>query len=238
MSPSAFSPLASERKKILLIEDDPTLGESLRTRLARDYDILWLNTFARAFQEIKVGRMFDLAILDVGLPDGNGFDLALALRSSGRTPLIFLTAQSDAESRLRGFEIGADEYIPKPFHLKELLIRIEHVLKSHVPSKQIELSQIIIDFSAMSVRKKNGENILPALTDLKVLQLLIDHSPKVLSRNQIIDAVWGVDENASHRTVDNIVVRLRQLLGEEDKNKIRSVRGVGYQWSPAGGQDE
>lgn len=218
-------------RKILLVEDDVSLGETLTERLKRDYDVVWAQSLAEAWSVFSQTKDFDLAILDVGLPDGNGFELAKKLKQSAPILFVFLTAQADAESRLQGFELGAQEYIPKPFHLKELLIRVKHVLDAHAPTRELVLGTCTVNFTQMSVTKKTGQIEYPPVTDLKILQLLVEKSPRVLSRDEIMNEIWGVDKNPSHRTIDNIIVRLRQLLGDDGEKHIRSVRGVGYQWS-------
>ena len=215
-------------RNVLLVEDDPILGESLCERLAHDYSVLW----TRSIQEtvVVLSRKWDLVILDLGLPDGSGFEIAEKISAEKKCPFIFLTAQSDAESRLKGFEIGAAEYIPKPFYLKELLIRVKHVLESHTSLREITLTQAVINLQDFSVRKNQGGIEYPPMTDMKILQLLIDKAPQAVSRDEILDQVWGIDKTLNHRTVDNAVVRLRQLLGV-DGERIRSVRGIGYQWT-------
>ncbi|WP_347358289.1 response regulator transcription factor [Bdellovibrio sp.] len=218
-------------RKILLVEDDISLGETLNERLKRDYDVAWAKNLSEAWSFFTKTKDFDLAILDVGLPDGSGFELADKIRQTSPILFLFLTAQADAESRLKGFELGAEEYIPKPFHLKELLIRVKHVLDAHAPTRELQLETCTVNFTQMSVTKKTGQIEYPPVTDLKILQLLIDKSPRVLSRDEIMNEIWGVDKNPSHRTIDNIIVRLRQLLGDDGEKHIRSVRGVGYQWS-------
>ncbi|MNJ93251.1 Response regulator MprA [compost metagenome] len=218
-------------RKILLVEDDLSLGETLTERLKKDYDVSWGQSFAEAWELFSKHRDTDLVILDVGLPDGNGFALAEKIKASSPALFIFLTAQADAESRLKGFELGAEEYIPKPFHLKELLLRVKHVLDAHAPAREIKLDSCTVNFATMSVQKNSGQIEYPAVTDMKVLQLLIEKAPRVLSRDEIMNEVWGVDKNPSHRTIDNIIVRLRHLLGDEGERHIRSIRGVGYQWS-------
>ena len=223
-------------KKILLVEDDVSLGQTLSERLSRDYQISWAQNFSDAWKNYVAERNFDLVLLDVGLPDGNGFDLAQKIKAHSSVPFVFLTAQADAESRLQGFEIGAQEFIPKPFHLKELLIRVKHVLEAHPLSREVKLRQCTLNFDEMSIRRDSGAIDYPAGNDMKILQLLIEKSPKVLSRDEIMNDIWGVDKNPSHRTIDNIIVRLRQLLGEDGEKHIRSVRGIGYQWKS--NQDE
>lgn len=218
-------------RKILLVEDDRSLGETLTERLSRDYQVSWGQSLTEAWDLFSKAKDYDLVILDVGLPDGTGFELAEKIRKLSPVLFLFLTAQADAESRLQGFELGAEEYIPKPFHLKELLLRVKHVLDAHAPSREIVLETCVINFSQMSIQKKSGQIEYPPVTDMKVLQLLIDRAPQVLSRDEIINEIWGLDKNPSHRTIDNVIVRLRQLLSEDGEKYIRSVRGVGYQWA-------
>jgi DNA-binding response OmpR family regulator len=218
-------------RQILLVEDDPSLGETLRERLSKEYSVLWAQSVAAAKKLLQSEANLDLVILDIGLPDGTGFDVAEFIRDQEMHPLfIFLTAQADAEARLKGFEIGAEEFIPKPFHLKELLLRVKHVLDLHAPQSEITVDGTVINFTTMSVKKKNGQIEYPPISDLKILQLLIEKSPRGVSRDEIINEVWGVDKNPSHRTIDNTVVRLRQMIGDRGESYIRSVRGIGYQW--------
>jgi two-component system phosphate regulon response regulator PhoB len=217
-------------RQILLVEDDLSLGETLKDRLSKEYIVHWARNISEAWAYFQKNNDLDLAILDVGLPDGSGFDLARKMKKDSSILFLFLTAQADAESRLEGFEIGAEEFIPKPFHLKELLIRVKHVLDLHVPHREVILKTCTLNFTDMSVTMTNGKIEFPPITDMKILQLLIDKSPRILSRDEIINEVWGVDKMPSHRTVDNIIVRLRQMLGEDGDHHIRSVRGIGYQW--------
>lgn len=217
--------------RILLVEDDISLGETLLERLRKDYDVVWGRSVQEAWDLYSKNGSFDLIILDVGLPDGNGFELASRIQAEGKALFIFLTAQADAESRLKGFELGAEEYIPKPFHLKELLIRVKHVLELHAPVRELTLSSCVVNFSTMSIKRNSGQIEYPPITDIKILQFLIDKSPRIVSRDEIMNEIWGVDKNPSHRTIDNIIVRLRHLLGKDGERFIRSVRGVGYQWS-------
>jgi DNA-binding response OmpR family regulator len=176
-------------------------------------------------------QSFDLGIFDVGLPDGAGFEIAEFLRTNGKElHFIFLTAQGDAESRLQGYELGAEEYIPKPFHLKELLMRVEHVMHRHAQEKIVELPTCQVFLGEMKIVKKTGAIEYPPVKDIQVLSLLIKKSPEAVSRDEILDIVWGPDKDLNHRTVDNTIVRLKKTLGDEQDQMIRSVRGVGYQW--------
>lgn len=221
-------------RRVLLVEDDPTLGESLRDRLAQDYQVSWARSVAETVRLIGK-ESWDLAILDVGLPDGDGFEVAEKITAQRHCQFIFLTAQADAQNRLRGFEMGAQEFIPKPFYLKELLLRVKHVLDSHPPLAELNLQIGDVSLNDFSIRKADGSLEYPPVTDMKILKLLVERAPQIVSRDEILDQVWGVDKTPNHRTVDNSVVRLRHVLGA-DGERIRSVRGVGYQWVNEGAE--
>jgi two-component system, OmpR family, phosphate regulon response regulator PhoB len=213
-----------------------SLGQTLAERLERNnYHVTWAKTLAKA-REKAASENFDLIILDVGLPDGSGFDFAEEIRKSRKAPFIFMTAMAAAPNRLRGFELGAEEFIPKPFHLKELFLRIKHVLENHARKETLKCGEYSIDFDKMAIIDSQGKaEFLPA-RDFQILELLINASPKVLSRDEILNSLWGDEKFPTNRTVDNVIVRLRQLLGEEGK-RIRSVRGIGYQWLEGGSNE-
>lgn len=227
-------------KSLLLVEDDRTLAETLSERLAKEgYDVTWVDRADLARVETSKKR-FDLLLLDVGLPDGNGFQLARELRAkpigelNRETPFVFLTAMTSAEYRLEGYELGAEEYIPKPFHLRELLLRVKHVLENHSSPELLNLGDRVIFWDALEVRDGSmpTSNVLERLQprDAHLLRLLVTRSPAVVSRDEILDKIWGEENFPSSRTVDNAIVRLRQNLGDVHAARIRSVRGVGYQW--------
>ncbi len=215
--------------KILLVEDDASLGETLKERLAKEgYEVHWVQTQSEG--ETAVANLtFDLILLDVGLPDGSGFDLARKIRAQSSMPIVFMTAMNTAEHRLEGYEIGAEEFIPKPFHLKELLLRIRHVLENHAASREVHIGGRTIDFEAQAIVSEEGQREFLPARDFQLLKLLVESAPRVVSRDEILNQLWGEDRFPNHRTVDNAVVRLRHVLGGNEP-KIRSVRGVGYQW--------
>jgi two-component system, OmpR family, phosphate regulon response regulator PhoB len=214
-------------KRLLLIEDDPTLGVTLKERLENEnYSVKWASSAADARNLLKE-TLWDLVIFDVGLPDGSGFDLAAEWR--GKAPFLFVTALSDAEHRLRGFELGAEEYIPKPFHLKELLLRVKHVLENHSRKRVIQGGAVEIDLDALAIRTLDGKVHRLPIKDFQLLTLLVEKAPKVVSRDEILDTIWSADHLGNQRTIDNAIVRLRAYF---PANPIRSIRGVGYQWAP------
>ena len=218
----------SFKKNILLVEDDPVLGEGLKTSLSKTYNVKWANTLAKATHLIST-ETFDLLICDLGLPDGNGMDLVEKIQGlSYKPPVLILSAQGDPETRLKGYEIGIQEFVPKPFHLKELLLRIGHVFEAHASQIEVEVGKVKINFATFAVYQPDGSIEYPPVNDIKILKHLTSQAGTPVSRDQLIDAVWGSDSETSHRTIDNAIARLRHLIGDTDEQMIRSVRGVGY----------
>ena len=220
--------------RVLIVEDEQSLGRTLHERLLKEkLDTTWVQTIAEAQAALEDGR-WDLAVVDVKLPDGSGFGLARQIKRSSLTPVMFMTALNSAENRLEGFEIGADEYLPKPFHLKEFLLRVRHVLTTQRVSEVIEAEGRRIDFGALSVTAADGSKVFLQVRDARVLKLLIEAAPTAVERIEILDRVWGRDQFPTTRAVDNAIVRLRQALRDDEGELIRSVRGVGYQWTVEG----
>ena len=215
---------------LLLVEDDSSLGETLTERLLKEgYEVDWVQSVESGHKRLLDHR-YDLVILDVGLPDGTGFDLVERFKETRDVPFIFVSAMGSAEYRLKGYELGAEEFIPKPFHLKELLMRIKHVLHNHAVTPKITIGQKVLDRDQRAVISKNGAVEYLPQRDFQVLKLLLDTAPKPLSRDAILQAVWGEEKFPTNRTVDNSIVRLRQVLGDDQSKLIRTVRGVGYQF--------
>lgn len=217
-------------KKILIVEDDRTLGDVLQSELSHEYSVRWSASKREALQELQKER-FDLLILDIGLPDGNGFEIADSIQGPLRPHFLFLTAQNEPETRLRGFESGAKDFIPKPFHLKEVLLRVKQVLSLQVALPEIVLPTCTLKLESFSLHWPDGKIEYPPVKDMMILKFLIERYPNPVSRDEIINTVWGEDKDLSHRTIDNAVVRLRQLLGDQNEEWIKTVRGVGYQWT-------
>lgn len=215
---------------LLLVEDDESLGDTLRERLVKEsYRVIWAKNVAEA-KDFFLTQRPQLVILDLRLPDGNGFSVAEYIKTiSPSTPFLFLTAQAGAQERLKGFELGAHEFIPKPFHLKELLIRLELVVSRSLKTfgKDWKTEETEIHLDSFSLKKPNGETVFLSKRDCLLLELLLSKPEHVFSRDEILDKIVGEDAFPTQRTIDNAIVRLREQLGEAS---IRNVRGVGYQW--------
>lgn len=217
--------------RVLLVEDDPSLGRTLCERLEKEqYLVVWARSVAEAGTHLAAGH-WDLAVLDVKLGDGSGFGLARQIRKSSRVPIMFMTALNTAESRLEGFEIGAVEYLPKPFHLKEFILRVRHVLTTQRDEpRAVVCDDVTIDFDAFTITRDGRTDPLQP-RDARVLQLLVDASPRAVSRSELLDRAWGEDQFPTPRAVDNAIVRLRDALGTVAGSRIKSIRGIGYQWT-------
>jgi len=224
--------------RILIVEDERNLAETLAERLSGSgYAVERAETVARALEAVQ-RQAPDLVLLDVGLPDGDGFSLARELRT--RVPgaaIVFLTAQANPEDRVRGLEIGADDYVPKPFHFRELLLRVQNCLKRAQRLTQqagemrgpVTIGRARVDFERFAAEVEGRWQPLTH-KECAVLRLLASRAGKAVSRDEILDAAWSPDEFPTSRTVDNFIVRLRKLVetNAAEPRLIRSIRGVGY----------
>jgi two-component system alkaline phosphatase synthesis response regulator PhoP len=225
--------------RILVVEDEVNVGRTLTERLsAEHYQVTWARSAAEA-HATDGQPPFDLALLDVGLPDQSGFQLAAALRRRHpQTAIVFLTAFGTPEDRVRGLELGAEDYIVKPFHFKELNLRLQNALRratllASVESrfeKPLQVGRARIDLKRMEARVE-GESVPLTHKECAVLTLLLEKQGAVLARDEILDRAWAEDEFPTPRTVDNFILRLRKLIEADpaEPRVIRSVRGVGYQ---------
>lgn len=216
------------KRELLIVEDDVELGGSLKRQLeAQGFRVLWAQSLAE-FHQLKNGNVV-AAVVDLNLPDGNGFTAVEELK----VPTIIMTALNSPENRLKGAQGGVHDFIPKPFLFQELLIKLNRILESL--SVTLKVNGNTIDFTSRSVETGSGQITFLNDKEFQILKVLVDNSPAVISRDEILNALEE-PETASHRTIDNVIVKLRQIVGDEDHNSIKSIRGVGYQW--IGGQNE
>jgi two-component system alkaline phosphatase synthesis response regulator PhoP len=225
--------------RILVVEDETNVGRTLTERLAAEgFRVAWAKTAAEAQAE-DAQEPAALALLDVGLPDESGFELAAAIRRRHpQTAIVFVTAFGTPEDRVRGLELGAEDYVVKPFHFKELLLRIQNALRRATLLSQTEsrferplrVGRARIDLKRMEVQS-NGQTVTLTHKECAVLTLLLEKQGAVLARDEILDRAWAPDEFPTPRTVDNFIVRLRRLIEPDpgEPHVIRSIRGVGYQ---------
>ena len=224
-------------QKILIIEDEPDIRETLVYNLSREgYDILSASSLLEARSQIE-SNTFSLILLDLMLPDGSGLDLCREIKSDkykSSIPIIILTAKDDEVDKVVGFELGADDYVTKPFSVRELILRMKAVLKrgekkSDNVEVQRQFGQLSIDIESHEVFVDNVEIILTAI-EFKLLCQLIDRRGRVQSRDQLLSDVWGYTAEVTTRTVDTHIKRLRVKLGSMGKY-VQTIRGVGYKFT-------
>ena len=225
-----------DMNKILIVEDEENLGITLQEYLENiGYDAYLAQSVQQA-QEIFNSVEPLVVLMDIGLPDGSGLDLARWMRKKKDTFLLFfLSALNDPDTKVEGLEIGAEDYITKPFALKELTLRLERSfqLKKQMLELPDELShgKLKIWFSKFQVQDAAGEIIHLGQKECAILELLYQSKGKAFTRDEIIDRVWGEDKYPSHRTVDNYIVKLRKWCETDSTTplEIQSIRGIGYQ---------
>lgn len=223
-------------KKIVLIEDDSDLYTLLEYNLRREgFAIAGLKTGKGAVEFCRRERP-DLIILDIMLPENDGLEICKSIRSHSElanTPIFFLTARASESDRIVGLEIGANDYIVKPFFLRELIARVKNQLRSHIaPTRILRAAELELDRDSCRVRLAGREITLTA-TEFRLLEFMMSRPGVVYSREQLLDAVWGHDRAVTDRTVDVYILRLRQKIEPDATNPlyIRAVRGFGYNFN-------
>lgn len=230
---------------ILVVEDEKHLADGLRYNLeAEGYSVETVSDAETALLKLQdKPRGYDVIVLDVMLPGMDGFGLASKLREQGQfVPILMLTARGQAEDVLRGFEAGADDYLPKPFELAVLIARIHALLRrrewfrkddreTRATESSFEFAGRVIDFEALELHS-GSQTVQLTLMEAELLRYLIDHDGKIVSRNSLLEEVWGLREDTDTRAIDNFIVRLRKYIEDEPSRPkhLLTVRGVGYKF--------
>ena len=224
-------------QKILLIEDEPDIRKTLEYNISREgYDVVSAPSLSEGRNHLNSGS-FSLILLDLMLPDGSGLDLCREIKSDKEkvaTPIIILTAKDDEVDKVVGFELGADDYVTKPFSVRELILRIKAVLKRGERKQenlevQRQFGELLIDVDSHEVYVNEQSITLTAL-EFKLLRQLVDRRGRVQSRDQLLSDVWGYSADVTTRTVDTNIKRLREKLGSMGKY-VQTIRGVGYKFT-------
>lgn len=230
----------NHKPRILLVEDETSLREMIRLNLtAEGYETDTAESGPRAL-EMVASRRFDLIILDVMLPGMDGFQVCTIIRLEGnKTPILFLTAKDAAPDRVKGLKTGGDDYMSKPFNLEELLLRIEKLIARHRPDTPAKEDSFSfggneIDFKGHIALNFNKQIIALSKKEAMLLKLFIQRKNEVISREEILETVWGYDVFPTTRTIDNFILNFRKHF-ERDSKQVRhfhSIRGVGYKFTP------
>ena len=222
--------------KILIADDEPNIVTLISRYAEREgYEVTGVSDGRQAIEACR-NDSFDVVILDVMMPDTDGFTACKKIREFSETPVIMLSARGTEFDKLHGFEVGVDDYVTKPFSPMELMARIKVALKRGTPKTEAKKEEIltvggiVIDTPGMTVTV-DGEKLELTAKEYALLKYLVENQGIVLSREQILNAVWGYDDSVVDRTVDWQIKLLRNKLGAY-RDCIRTIRGVGYKFEP------
>jgi DNA-binding response OmpR family regulator len=227
--PPPPAPAGASTPSLLLVEDEPSVGTLVRTYLVRTgYRVHWVRSGEEALTE-AVRERYDLVILDVGLPGMDGFDVCRLLRAQSSVPVLMLTARDEEPDRVAGLELGADDYVCKPFSPRELAARVKAVLRRTERTDEAAEALALGDVEVLTREREvrvAGEPVALTAKELDLLAFLLANPAIVFSREQLLDRVWGLAYPGGTRTVDVHVAQLRRKLGRP--RLIATVRGSGY----------
>lgn len=231
------------KKKILIVEDEEHIADGLQINLEREgYDTVIAPDGHTALQYWKEGE-FDLIILDIMLPGMDGLEICRIIRkSSDRIPVLFLSARDRDNDKVNGLLAGGDDYITKPFNLKELILRVAAIFRRQVwyasggiESGRYRFGEFWVDFTSYRAKGIDGEVEL-SQKECMIMKYLAEHANEVVTRDMLLNAVWGYNVYPSSRTVDNFIVRLRKIFEADQSHPkyIHTIRGAGYRFTPEG----
>ena len=220
-------------KKILLVEDNETIIMGLKYLLEQEnFEVEVAKNVVTALTKIKKEK-FDLCLLDITLPDGDGFEVCNLVKNKTKTPVIFLTARDEETNVVKGLDMGADDYVIKPFRTRELVSRIKNVLRryeTNVDKEQnkIKYKDIIIDDNLAKVYK-NGQEIIFTSLEYKILLMLFKNKNILVTRENLLEKIWDIAGNfVNDNTLTVYIKRIREKLEDKDGKIIQTVRGIGY----------
>lgn len=222
---------------ILLIEDEQTIADVVKLNLELEgFEVTHLINGRLALQEVQKINMYKLVILDVMLPHNSGWEVCEAIREKSQIPILFVSAKGNAIDKIKGLKLGADDYLSKPFDLEELLLRVNILIKrnndldENLESLNIEGKEI--NFISFEVLENNKIIAKLSKREVELLQLFYEKKGKVVSRNDILDRLWGEDQFPSPRTIDNYILGFRKIFEVNPKKPehFLSIRGVGYKF--------
>ena len=222
-------------KSVLIVEDDNNIADLLRLYLEKEgYEVTIAPDGGKGVEQFRAHRP-DLVLLDLMLPVLDGWGVCRAIRAEADTPIIMLTAKGETTDKVTGLKLGADDYITKPFEMKEVLARIEAVLRRsgiepEKSEKKLVFDKLVIDMDAFELIV-DGKKIDTPPKEMELLYHLASSPNRVYTRNQLLDEVWGFDYFGDSRTVDVHIKRLREKLeGVSDQWRLKTVWGVGYKF--------
>ena len=219
---------------VLVVEDDSIIAEGLKLALTGEgMEVTLASSVAEAFAALEseeLGKKIDFCLLDMTLPDGNGMEICTKIRETSEMPIIFLTAMDDEIHTVLAFDKGADDYISKPFHIKELIARMKRLIKRtrSAASSTCRIGENTVDI-ANGKMFRNGEEVVLTAMEYKLLLVFINHAGELLDRDRILNILWDdVGSFVNDNTLTVYIKRLRSKLGDDEGRYIETVRGQGY----------
>lgn len=220
------------KPRILVVEDEVNLAAGIAENLEAEGYLAEVVGEGLKGLERLLGGDFDLVVLDVMLPGLDGFSICRRARDAGdQTPILFLTARGEARDRIEGLEAGGDDYLAKPFHLRELLLRVQAILRrGRVPEAAISFGENRVDFRTYAGSAWDGRSHELTYKEAMILRCLSRRPGEVVTREEILDEVWGSEAFPSTRTIDNFILRLRKRFEPDPERPVHfhTIRGVGY----------
>jgi two-component system alkaline phosphatase synthesis response regulator PhoP len=226
-------------KKILVVDDEKSLLDMLKLNLELEgYGVQTASNGKEALSFLDIIDRFDLVVLDVMMPHFSGLDVCTEIRKKSKVPILFLSAKGASTDRVAGLKLGANDYLSKPFDLEEFLLRVSVISGANAQKEeqnQVQIGELTVDFKTYDVLKSNERVAQLSKREIDLLLLFVEYRGEVVSRNKILDNIWGVDEFPTSRTIDNYILNFRKIFEENPKSPVyfHSVRGVGYKFTPS-----
>jgi two-component system alkaline phosphatase synthesis response regulator PhoP len=225
------------KNRILVVEDEQSLRQMIAFNLeAEGYEVVAVADGKKALELLPSINRFALVVLDVMMPFVSGLDVCSEIRKQSQVPVLFLSAKGTSADRIAGLKLGANDYLPKPFDLEELLLRVSILAgKNESPeSDSMNIDAFEVNFKTFQVMLADKQIAQLTKREVALLQFFAKHANEVVSRDQILDEIWGVDQFPTTRTIDNYILNFRKIFEKDAKNPVlfHSIRGVGYKFTP------
>jgi two-component system, OmpR family, alkaline phosphatase synthesis response regulator PhoP len=226
------------KKRILVVEDEQSLRQMIAFNLeAEGYEVVALGDGKKAIEIMPGINRFALVVLDVMMPFVSGLDVCVEIRKNSQVPILFLSAKGTSADRIAGLKLGANDYLPKPFDLEELLLRVSVLAgksESLDEAQDLKIGDFEVNFRTYQVMLNGIELAQLTKREVALLQLFARHAHEVVARDKILDEIWGVDQFPTTRTIDNYILNFRKIFEKDAKNPVlfHSIRGVGYKFTP------
>jgi two-component system alkaline phosphatase synthesis response regulator PhoP len=223
--------------RVLVIEDEHSLQELLRLNLELEgYQVTLVSDGRESLNMLDKIDDFDLVVLDVMLPFVRGLDVCRKIRAVSKVPILFLSAKGTSVDRITGLKLGANDYLPKPFDLEELFLRISNLIPAKLSEKDFEYMHFDgfeVNFRTFQVMKNNTELCVLSKREIDLLKVFYKSRGEVVSRDRILDEIWGIDQFPTSRTIDNYILNFRKIFEPNPKEPkyFHSIRGVGYRFT-------